>query len=427
MDVKKLVADYEAKVEAGLNFYMEADDLLDIVDYYLNANRPEDADRCLDFALRLHPDNEDVLLSKAYRLKDNGLWTVAKKIVRSLSDQTVHDVQLFYVEELLAQAELTQADALFRSLLPTVMTSSDSEWFEDYAELLLDYGYYRRALKLLEAVPTFIPRSKRYLELQSEAFYRLKDYPRSARLINRLIDLDPYNEAYWVQLADIQCSQGLYSDGKDSCDYALAINPHSLRALHLNLIAASERDDIQEAAKAAKACLDEYPDDYFPFMQMGELYFKRESWPVAETYFRRALKSCPLDSAEHFNLLTNVGYCLIHRKEFDEAFELLAVLHDSGEGGSETPAKLSISFAKQFFQSGDVQSGVKLLQIAVDKLQPGNYDFAEMATLLISHRCFKPAASVWQAIFNVSAELPTDVQVVLPVVRRKLEEDASNP
>lgn len=427
MDVKKLVADYEAKLEAGLNFYMEADDLLDIVDYYLSADRTADADRCLDLALRLHPDNEDVLLSKAYRLKDNGLWYVAKKIVHSLSDQSVRDVQLFYLEELVAQAELAKAEDLFQSLLPAVMTAADYDWFEDYAEMLIDYGFYQRALKLLETIPSFIPKSKRCLELQSEVFFRLNDYPSCIRLLNRLIDLDPYSESYWVQLAQVQLDQGLYLDVKESCAYALAINPHSLRAHHLKLAAATVRDEIQEAAEAAKGCIGEQYDDYFPYMELGKLYAKRKRWPMAEKYIRIALMSCPLDIPDRITLLSDLGRCLIQQHQFDEAFEILAVSYESDIVGKEPLTKLSLSFAKDFFQNGEVQSGVKLLQYTVDKLQPDSNDFSEIVSLLISRRCFKPAASVWKAIFNVAAELPADVQDVLPFARKKLAEDASSP
>ena len=87
---------YEDRVVSAVPFYMEAADLADLVEWYEKAGLDHEAEACLRYALRLHPDDFDLLLTKAYRLKNYGRWSEALELVRSLADQNLREVKMFY-------------------------------------------------------------------------------------------------------------------------------------------------------------------------------------------------------------------------------------------------------------------------------------------------------------------------------------------
>lgn len=76
--LKEAIEQYEQRIESGEPFYMDASVLMDIEEYYEKEGKNYEAERLMRFAEKLHPDSEDVLVVKAYRLKTRGngakLW-----------------------------------------------------------------------------------------------------------------------------------------------------------------------------------------------------------------------------------------------------------------------------------------------------------------------------------------------------------------
>ncbi len=84
--------------EASVPLWMDAPDLLDILDYYEQNNQYFEAETCIRLALRLHPDDPEVQIRRAYRFKNEGRWAEADEVVRKMSDQQHLDVQFYYAE-----------------------------------------------------------------------------------------------------------------------------------------------------------------------------------------------------------------------------------------------------------------------------------------------------------------------------------------
>ena len=82
--LKEAIEQYEQKIESGEPFYMDASVLMDIEDYYEKEGKSYDAERLMRFAEKLHPDSEDVLVVKAYRLKLSGKWSEALSLIKSI-------------------------------------------------------------------------------------------------------------------------------------------------------------------------------------------------------------------------------------------------------------------------------------------------------------------------------------------------------
>lgn len=61
-EFKEALAKYEGMVESHTPAYFEADELIDIAEYYASKGRHKDADKAIDLAIQLHPDNTDALI-----------------------------------------------------------------------------------------------------------------------------------------------------------------------------------------------------------------------------------------------------------------------------------------------------------------------------------------------------------------------------
>ena len=80
-DLKALVSEYEQKMsEASVPLWMDAPDLLDILDYYEQNNQYFEAETCIRLALRLHPDDPEVQIRRAYRFKNEAVGQKPMKL-----------------------------------------------------------------------------------------------------------------------------------------------------------------------------------------------------------------------------------------------------------------------------------------------------------------------------------------------------------
>lgn len=91
------------------------------------------------------------------------------------------------------------------------------------------------------------------------------DYDVAAACAEELTDLEPFNGEFWESLADIQISGSRFADGLSAADYALAINPESIKALMLKAQALYELNrPSEEVVEWLDKAIAVDPDDPAP-------------------------------------------------------------------------------------------------------------------------------------------------------------------
>ena len=305
---KDAIAEYEQKIETGEDFYMDASTLMDIEEYYEKNNRKYDAERLMRFAEKLHPDNEEVLVVKAYQLKGDGKWNEAMGIIKGIANQANRDVQLFYIEWDVACSRLDKAEVRTQHNLPAVMNDNDYDWYLDLGEIYLDYGFQKRALKYLEQIPKNYQFRSRADELIAEAYFQSQNYDKSIEAANRQVDINPYDAISWSQLADIQQKCGLYQECIQSCDYALAIDDTNQRAMSLKVFATFATQNTEEGLKLCIKYAHLCPNDYSLRMYAGEQLYARHREKEALQSLQDALRLCPPENPDHLRITTDLVY-----------------------------------------------------------------------------------------------------------------------
>ena len=169
--LKAAIEEYERNMASGHSFYMDATTLMDIEEHYEREGMDYEAEHLMRFAEKLHPANPEVLTVKAYRLKARGKWTEALKLVKSIpQEQQGRDVQLFYADWEAATGFPDKATLRVERLLTPDSPDENSDLYINLVEILLDYGYYGRALVALSHLPEKHPYVARALELKAECF-----------------------------------------------------------------------------------------------------------------------------------------------------------------------------------------------------------------------------------------------------------------
>jgi len=262
-EFQELLGSYETAVRVGDYPFMDADDLIDIADYYNMVDEHDKAVEVVDHALELYPHATlpNVFMARESLL--NGDYDAAHRFADAIEGKDEPDYHYLKTELLIAEGKIEQADRYMRDYGMTVPADEYEDFVRDCANLYIDYGISDKAYE-------WMLRSKGddsvdFKELMARALFGMGKLKNAQRLYNELIDADPYNSQYWNALASAQFLNGEYSDAVSSSEYSLAINPKDTEALALKASGLTQLGNTEEAVKYCRRYAEIIPDDY-PFM-----------------------------------------------------------------------------------------------------------------------------------------------------------------
>ena len=230
-DFQELLSSYEAAVAEGNYPFLDADDLVDIADFYNMSGNHDKAVAAATYALDLYPNATlpNVFMAREAMAKND--LKGARQCAEAIEDKEDPDYYYLQAELLIAEGKADEADHYLQEYAKTVPDEEYEDFLNDCVDLYMYYGMYQ--------------------EVQ--------------RLYNELLDRNPYSSEYWNALASAQFLNEQYSDAVTSSEYALAINPKDTEALAIKGSAMIQLDNVEEAVKYLRRYAEIVPDDY-PFM-----------------------------------------------------------------------------------------------------------------------------------------------------------------
>ncbi len=352
-EFQQLFSSYETSLASGEAIFLDADDLVDIADYYNLQGQHEQATAVVEQGLALYPDNVLLNVFMARKALDNDDIDEALRIAEGITDKDAPDYHYLQAEILIAQDRIDEADHYLRDYGKSVDPDEYNDFVMDVANLYIDYSVNQKALEWMMRIKA--ADSDDYKELMGRALFGLGKYKDSQRIFNELIDHNPFSKHYWTALATAQYMDEDYNGAVTSSEYAIAIDPtdpDSLLAKANGLMKLTNYDEALEYFKRFTAVCPDDPigplhqaaclvnlgrnGEAIPLLQhamtlndldddiMVQIYQELAFAYSAEGELDRALDT--LDRTEsldcdHADILVIRGHLLLNHKHIDEAEE----------------------------------------------------------------------------------------------------------
>ncbi len=311
-EFKHTLAAYEEMLQSGESRYFEASDLTDIAEYYAMNGDSLRAEAALDYALRLHPDNLDVLIFKARARLINGHLSEAALIAESITDQSDREVKFLNAELLLANERYSEAEEVLRSLLESEDGNAMS--YTDIIDLLVDNKQMDKANLWIEEAMQ-LHRGHQQLT-ESVAYYYVQEerFEEAILLYNELLDMDAYSTFYWEELGKIYFQREEYDKAIEAFEFVIAISGE---------------------------------DCYYSMYSAASSYFNIGNYEQAEDYYRQLHERYP----ENAGPLFHMGMCRVNMNDDDQALEhfthALAMVSDDTDEQAQIYCQLSLIFSRR--------------------------------------------------------------------------------
>lgn len=348
-DFQELLHEYEEAIASGDIMFLDADDFVDIADYYNMNGDNEQAVSTAERGLAIYPD--DVLLNvfMARQSLDRKDYEEASRIASRIGDKEAPDYYYLQAEILIAQNKIEEADKYLLDYGKTVAPDEYGDFVKDVANLYVDYDVSQKAYEWM--LRTVGDNSDDFKELMARTLFGLGKYKDSQHIFNELIDRNPFSKQYWTALASAQFMDEDYNASVTSSEYVIAIDPNDPDGLLAKANGLLKLGNYEQAAeyfsRFSAVCPDEAIGPMHQAVCLVNLNRNQEAIPLLEqaltltqdddilvqTYqelafahsacgnLQQAMKM--LDMAENLNcdytdLLVVRGHILLSNKKLDE-------------------------------------------------------------------------------------------------------------
>ncbi len=241
---------------------LDAETLTDVAEYYSLMHRPEEAKRCINYALSLYPDSIDpkIFLSREEMFRGN--MAEAMRICKSIGDDNDREVMFLRAELLLHEGKSEQAFKAFLRHYRNIENNRDAaECACDFADLCKDYSYDNLGIQVVSQVCVDFPDYLPAQSLKAEFHCIFGDYDKAVSIFLRIIRESPFKIHYWAMLVQAYISMNDLANALDAADYAMAIDPDNIEALNARACVLYELEQYDEAYQLYERLLKAFPTD----------------------------------------------------------------------------------------------------------------------------------------------------------------------
>lgn len=419
-ELQSLVREYHNNLSGvSIPFWMEVPDFLDILDHFEQTQQTVEAEICLRIALRMHPDNAEILMRKVYRLKNDGRWHDAEALVNQIADQDNLDVQFFLAEKALSELRFFDANTIYENLIAREKENVAQEFGEqleeqtslddlylEIAELFLDYGSEVFAKKFLQLLDKTSPLYPRVQLLESEILMRYGTPFYGIEQVEQVIDEDPYNVDAWVLRAELANNLKDYPKCLEAAEYALAISPKHPKALRMKAIAALGLEKWNTVLKVYKTYHDIEPNDYTMSLSVGEIYLNRNKIPQARAALQHAMKNCASDNPDKQRISLDLAMSYAMEGDIRKAYVCVATLSSLGVPHDE----MLLQAVRVAITYGFLPFAAELLRMRNLEVPIANERNVQLAQLLHESQLHSDFKTNWEELFQANFPAESEVQ-----------------
>lgn len=430
-ELQSLVREYHNNLSGvSIPFWMEVPDLLDILDHFEQTQQTVEAEICLRIALRMHPDNAEILMRKVYRLKNDGRWHDAEALVNQIADQDNLDVQFFLAEKALSELRFFDANTIYENLIAREKENVAQEFGEqieeqtslddlylEIAELFLDYGSEVFAKKFLQLLDKTSPLYPRVQLLESEILMRYGTPFYGIEQVEQVIDEDPYNIDAWVLRAELANDIKDYPKCLEAAEYALAISPKHPKALRMKAIAALGLEKWNTVLKVYKTYHDIEPNDYTMSLSVGEIYLNRNKIPQARAALQHAMKNCASDNPDKQRISLDLAMSYAMEGDIRKAYVCVATLSSLGVPHDE----MLLQAVRVAITYGFLPFAAELLRMRNLEVPIADERNVQLAQLLHESQLHSDFKTNWEELFQANFPAESEVQAYRAYAAVKLQ------
>jgi tetratricopeptide (TPR) repeat protein len=293
-EFKESLAKYEGMVENHTPTYFDADELTDIAEYYTSKGRHKDADKVIDFALQLHPNDTDALIFRARSLALKGKLKEAYMVADLIEDSTDREVKFLKSDLLMEEGRMEEANENFKQL--ALAEDNDLDTLIDIIIDYIDVNQEKYAEEWLVYLAKYFDMQKlpeknqRFRDLLCDYYTTFNKPELAIPFLRMTLDKKPYSITHWIELGKCYLQQGNHEEAHEAFDFALAINDKDEDALALKAFTYKQCSNLEDAIHLYKKLVEVSGNQLRPLLTLAKTYFEARDYQSALKHMQELME-----------------------------------------------------------------------------------------------------------------------------------------
>jgi tetratricopeptide (TPR) repeat protein len=319
-----LLAKYEECQKSGVTCIISSDEYADIAEYYqMHDADMQRAEEAIDTAIGLYPGSTDPLAFKARICLMTGDDTEgARQWAAQIEDKS--DLEYCYVmaEILVVEGRYDEAEDFLRKRQEEIDDEDDAiDFVYDVAMLLCDYDLMDDAERWIEEIKG--KDDIYYKEVMARVLIGRGQFEEGERMLNTLLDDDPFAAKWWNMMANSQYRRGAYRESIESCEYALALDPNDDEAVFNKANSLFQLGNYEEAADYYTRYMGLQPEDETGELFIGICLLSEDRAVEAEQHLKKAEKLAERTQHNLFSIYQELAFTESRLGKLDDALYYL--------------------------------------------------------------------------------------------------------
>ncbi len=321
-DFNNNITKFENSLTNNQKVYFDAEQFVEIIEFYLNNFIDDKAWTALEYALEIHPGNTDILLLKARLFLEEEKKDEAKKVLYSISEVYKYEVKILKAELFLFDEKPEEAEKILQEI------SEDSEYqnpdfYFDAATLFMDMAYSDYALPWIKKAYRLNQDDEEVMMKLAQCLYDNEKETEAEDLFNKLIDKDPYFINYWYNLGRMYFINEKYEKALEAFNFAEVINAEDEKTI---LMTAHTYAKLGNHGEAARYYLKHTEVGRLPkmsFLFAGTSLFANQEYDKAKKAFQNFLQERTDLKFEDSDIYSNLASCYYTTGDYQMALRYI--------------------------------------------------------------------------------------------------------
>ena len=272
-----LLERYEHMLASGQSMYFDADQYDSLVEYYDRLDDLEKARSVVVAGLKIHPNNELLLLKNAKFFIYDAQYAKALEYLNTHFSAYDYDLYMLKVECYLHLGLYAEAHELTKEILDNDDVDLDLALY-DLGMIYSEANYEKEAILYFEKSLEYNPENKDVLSDLAYAYEENEELDSAISIANSVLDLDPYNSEFWLFLGKMYIQTEDYEKAIDAFDFVSTIEGENVSYLKLKAHCLVLVDRIPEAIDVLLLCLEETPYDEYLYISLVDCFLNLERY-----------------------------------------------------------------------------------------------------------------------------------------------------
>lgn len=317
-EFQELLAKYEEMKQNHTHVYLETNELTQLAEYYAYQGNIRLSEEVIDYGLKLHPENMDILIYKCNNLVAQGKTDEALFLLDSIPDQNDREVRLTYANICIERKDIEEAERTFRQIAEE---ENDITTFLDIADIYMDTNLGKQAYRWLQKAYSQAPDDIEVLESMADYYYSFQSMEQAIVFYNKLLDENPYNIDYWIELTRCYLQTGEVELGMEAVEFALAIDDQNLTCIEMKGYCFQLLGDSESACECYHRVENVLTCKSRIQQVLLNCYFLDKKYQEALVYCNKLLKGGELEEFEKAAIYHKQAVCHLCEEQYQKCKE----------------------------------------------------------------------------------------------------------